>query len=612
MNHTYRYLSLFIFVLMGTGLIPLIAQAGGWVFVPNTFVDEVDADIGDGCCETAHGECSLRAAVQEANFRIKTVYSVADPSALGEQPTNCPGVSDRSYKFPDNEVLIQLSQGTYTLTIEESDDPLQKTYDELKDCKEKKSCPEGAWLSEFLGEHPQFLHAQVNSSYGDLDLLGGVNIRGSGKGMYQTKSGSGGQTTIIDAQGKFRLFTAHKTSAYPKQITTTAPNEFSYLDLKNALGANNSPKYKNTSSGGIMAATPILIKSCKLSGMKGNMGGVIKASDRITVDHSVFEGNETGSVLSADESDALEIHDSTFAKNTSSVVIYTWANKEVVIKNSVIDDNIGYGVLLSFNSFQLIDSTISNNSKIGVHVYPSGKVLVIDGSTISGNQMGGVNFVGDEAKITNTTISGNSQYGYAHDERSIINTLMAGDKYDNVPPRTSTLVHVTIAGNNVGLILPTEVDPSNQYYVDGKPVYIKKPGRKIIVQNSILGNTGADCLGGPIISEGNNIYQKVKGCVLEGKTSSDKKVSPQYYPLADNGGRTQTHALAPTSPAIDAANNETIIGAVLKDQRGYTRPIQVIADEPISDIGAFEVQPEPGDLENPPPPSSPPSSEPHG
>ena len=42
-------------------------------------------------------------------------------------------------------------------------------------------------------------------------------------------------------------------------------------------------------------------------------------------------------------------------------------------------------------------------------------------------------------------------------------------------------------------------------------------------------------------------------------------LDPMLGPLADNGGRTRTHALLPGSPAIDAGNNG---GGFLWDQRG--------------------------------------------
>jgi hypothetical protein len=58
-------------------------------------------------------------------------------------------------------------------------------------------------------------------------------------------------------------------------------------------------------------------------------------------------------------------------------------------------------------------------------------------------------------------------------------------------------------------------------------------------------------------------------------------------PLADNGGRTETHALLPGSPAIDAIAEADCIdlagSPVAEDQRGVDRPQGAGCD-----IGAFE------------------------
>jgi len=55
-------------------------------------------------------------------------------------------------------------------------------------------------------------------------------------------------------------------------------------------------------------------------------------------------------------------------------------------------------------------------------------------------------------------------------------------------------------------------------------------------------------------------------------------------PLADNGGLTRTHALAATSPAIDAGNNP--LPTTLTDQRGAGFLREMPDGKP--DIGAFE------------------------
>ena len=83
---------------------------------------------------------------------------------------------------------------------------------------------------------------------------------------------------------------------------------------------------------------------------------------------------------------------------------------------------------------------------------------------------------------------------------------------------------------------------------------------------------------GPVISLGHNV-EHGHSCGLAGAgdvVDSD----PRLEPLAHNGGQTQTHALAPGSPAIDAGDDAACPAA---DQRGVARPQGAHCD-----VGAFE------------------------
>jgi hypothetical protein len=66
---------------------------------------------------------------------------------------------------------------------------------------------------------------------------------------------------------------------------------------------------------------------------------------------------------------------------------------------------------------------------------------------------------------------------------------------------------------------------------------------------------------------------------------------PLLQPLGDNGGPTETHALAEGSPAVDQGS----CAGLATDQRGYPRPVDIpgVADaDDGCDIGAYERQPE--------------------
>ncbi|HWS27025.1 MAG TPA: choice-of-anchor Q domain-containing protein, partial [Xanthomonadales bacterium] len=80
-------------------------------------------------------------------------------------------------------------------------------------------------------------------------------------------------------------------------------------------------------------------------------------------------------------------------------------------------------------------------------------------------------------------------------------------------------------------------------------------------------------------SLGNNLSDDATG---GGGPGDLINIDPLLAPLANYGGTTQTHALLPGSPAINAANNAA---APPTDQRGIARPQQSTAD-----IGAFESQ----------------------
>ncbi|MGH2687151.1 MAG: choice-of-anchor Q domain-containing protein, partial [Actinomycetota bacterium] len=173
----------------------------------------------------------------------------------------------------------------------------------------------------------------------------------------------------------------------------------------------------------------------------------------------------------------------------------------------------------------------------------------------------------DTLDLTNVTISQNATEG-------------SGGGLYNEGDATANLNNVTIAFNRA--------DDDNDDDGDGGGIFEQplQDNNTVNLRNTIVaGNAdnslpGADqhpdC-SGPMASQGNNLVQNPAGCT--GLVGNDRTgVDPQLLPLADYGGDTLTHALARTSPAIDAGAGWAAI-----DQRGAPRPFGGTGD-----IGAYE------------------------
>jgi hypothetical protein len=238
----------------------------------------------------------------------------------------------------------------------------------------------------------------------------------------------------------------------------------------------------------------------------------------------------------------IQVEDSEIKENTSPVgggiQFYGW---ELVIRRSEIRQNTaGYGGGIRLHGdggISIYDSTIAENVASGwgggMDVFPSyGAGVVLVNSTVSGNTAGG--FGGG------LSLTGFGKYGWT--ALSITNATVtdnsAGegggiDGYCGVSVRNSI-----VAGNHA------------TSFPDINPTY------------AAVNNLGNNFLGGG---------------------------SPLLGALANNGGSTQTHALLPGSPAINAGNNCVLVEngcddgnpMLPRDQRGVARRGNV-------DIGAFE------------------------
>jgi Right handed beta helix region len=474
------------------------------------------------------------------------------------------------------------------------------------------------WLA--LGQLPAL--AATITVGGACTLVDAITAANTDAATGGCPAGSGADTVVLPPGSTQTLTTVHNDTYGPtglpvvSSVITIAGNE---SKIKRAEGA---PAFRllSVSSTGDLTLQETTVSGGASTGYSG--GGVLNYGGTLTITNSTIAGTTAGSGV-ANSGGTLTITDSTISGNTGGGGVANYYGT-LTITNSTISGNSGYfsgGYLASYfgggvytdGTSTITDSTIADNT--GGGVANAFGTLTITNSTVSGNTGSGVEDAAGTVTITNSTISGNS-----------------GDLAGGVETAggTVTITNSTISGNTAGV----GGGVVNRGFFDSySGDYL--PGTLIITNSTISGNTATDRGGGvansgsdltlirtlvsgntapvgpeistdrAVVADSHNLFGVDGDAGVVGFSPGPTDVVPPagvLLPdildptLAPNGGPTQTHALVPGSPAIDAGGPVCLDAdgnPLLTDQRGQPRPVDGDGDGTAAcDIGAFELQPQ--------------------
>ena len=277
---------------------------------------------------------------------------------------------------------------------------------------------------------------------------------------------------------------------------------------------------------------------------KQQAGGLLNGTGPVTITGSTISGNSAPNAGGIENGGTMTITDSTLSQNTASPN--------------------GGGAIQNDGTLTVTGSTLANNSAAGgAGIYNFG-AATISGSTFTGNtstSSGGAitnTNISKSLSITNSTFFANSATG-------------SGGAIVDVG--SATITSGTFAGNS---------SP------DGGALYFSSlNGGTLTLGDTILASSsGSDncSFSGTFTDAGYNLDDGTS-CGFTNANHDLSSTNPTLGALASNGGPTQTMALLPGSPAIDAGGTSAN-GCPATDQRNITRPQGAACD-----IGAYEFVP---------------------
>jgi len=557
------------FALFAVLVAPLAMAA---TFVVDSTADETDLEPGDSLCLSAGGNCTLRAAVMEANALPGA--DIIDLTAIND---------------PASPI---------TLTLEGVDETFEET---------AAGTPE-----------PCVAVIEANAAIGDLDITEDLEIFGAGPGLtviqWQNQSlddplvgdrifhiqAPAGVTVnlvriadLMITRGSVGIpNTTDPANAYNCEVTgepgslqawqfkrvgggiAAGPGAAVFLFVEEEHGPGGGggggggmPEEPggDEGEGGITAV--LFERIAMINNQAGSDGGALLATTEMTVLDSVFSGNLSGANGGALYLDSPTTIERTLIGTSASPVIYDTGAIDAALLAQPNHGENGGGIFdTGSHTTNIRASAINGNTAIGGGGIAARSLIVVNitNSTISGNvgtDVGGGITTNGTVNLRNVTVADNMATTDAPGGGAGLNSFGAG----------TYIFYNTILSNNV--MMGGEVSRDGNCGCSG----------------------GTSCATGRMVSTGYNISDEdTDTCSLSLALNDKPATDPLLKPLANNGGLTETHALPSvligdpaTSPAIDSADN---IRCPNNDQRGSLRPDDGNGNGSYDcDVGAFEL-----------------------
>jgi len=316
----------------------------------------------------------------------------------------------------------------------------------------------------------------------------------------------------------------------------------------------------------------LTVNNCAFTDNLGG-SGIINNGGTLTVNNSVFTDNSAQQGGGISNGGTLTVTDSTFTSNsaTQGGAIYVVGSTATVSNSSFTSNSAteGGGIWNDASTMSVIDSAFDYNSaSYAGGIYTEDSALTLTNCTISSN-----NGSDDGGGIYNDSNGGLPSYSIVTLTNCTVsdNKSQVGGGIDNDTqyyPALVVLNNTIVAGNSA------------------------TAGSNDISSGSIGGVNGMQISAYNLIGNGTGISNlaQLASSNLIGTTADP--INPLLGPLQNNGGPTQTMALLPGSPAIDAGSNALAVDAndnpLTTDQRGVGFP-RILGHS--VDIGAYEFTP---------------------